>query len=246
MIEQKDTDDLVVIADNPTEMVDAQHATIGAVSAKLTRAEHDLADANETLKHLTDANMATTAAERIVKRAESRVQFLAKAKQALEAGYVIVPEMPCDVVAIRVKRRPKKQHTTSTWGTPSIDTEAAPGLAAGEGQYADPLPATQLATFDVKDKEGKDVTRTHRTTTGEWDTDIALPAEFLRPTVVQRTGRMMMRKIFDEVAVVGASTVYRHGRAMKADPMVIGSVIDTANKRKLWFLIAWFLDTSTI
>lgn len=43
MIEQLQ-DDIVVIADNPQEMVEAQHATIGVIGAKLDGARKELAD----------------------------------------------------------------------------------------------------------------------------------------------------------------------------------------------------------
>jgi hypothetical protein len=241
--------DLVVIADNPQEMVEAQHATIAVVGGKLERAQSELADASQTLITLQESGLSTTAAERIMRSAESRVVFLEKAKQALEAGYVIVPEMPCDVVAIRVKRdNPKKQHEIGGNYTPSISLEKAPGLPAGEGQYVDPLPDSEIKKFrELKPQSqgGGEIVKTHRVTTG-WDTDIELPVEFLKPAVVARTGKVMMRKLFDEVAVVGASSRYTSGRARKIDPMVVGSVIDGVNKRKLWFLVAWFVDTSEI
>src|SRR4051812_15733998 len=75
---QKTGDDLVVIADNPQEMVEAQNATIGIIAAKLDRAGSELADAMETQKHLADAGMVTGAAERMVKQAELRIEFLGK------------------------------------------------------------------------------------------------------------------------------------------------------------------------
>jgi hypothetical protein len=55
----------------------------------------------------------------------------------------------------------------------------------------------------------------------------------------------MLRKLFDEIAVVGASTSFADARR-RADPMVVGSVIDKVAKRKVWFLIAWFVDTRTL
>jgi hypothetical protein len=239
-------DDLVVIADNPAEMVEAQNATIGAIKLKMEHAQTELADAVETLRSLEAAGMATSVAGRMEKRAQSRVDFLTKALQALEAGYVIVPEMPSEVVAIRVRRRPRHQHETAHGNyTPSINPGKAEALPAGEGEYVDPIPVTKIEKFHENQGDGT-LTRTHRMTTGEWDTEIALPVEFLRPTVVQRTSKVMMRKIFDEIAVIGASGTFTGARAKKADPMVVGSVIDHVAKRKLWFLVAWFVDTKTI
>lgn len=238
--------DLVVIADNPTEMVEAQQATIATVAGKLAMARNEEADAVETVLALERANLNTDIAKRMLKRCESRTLYLDKAHQALSAGYVIVPEMPRDVIAIRVNRRPIGQRSESVHRySPSIHEVAASSLPVGEGEYVDPLPESQRGSYNTKDSEGKPITKYYRETTGEWNTDLALPSEFLKPTVIERTGKMMMRKIFDEIAVIGANGLTA-SRAKKADPMVIGSVIDKMANRKLWFLVAWFIDTRTI
>lgn len=244
---EEGTDDVVLVADNPSELQQLQVGMISAMGGKIARAVAEVEDGRRTMDALVAAGMDTRAADRNLKRAESRLDFLKKCLSALRDGYVIVPEMPHNVVAIRVKRGPRRQHERNPYGRiPTINTEGAPGLPEGEGSYADPLPASEIRRFENTDPATKKTeVVVHRTTTG-WDEIVGLPVTFLKPAVVERTGRCMMRKLFDEIAVVGADKFYVNRQARKADPMVLGSVVDRVTKRRAWFLVAWFVDTADL
>jgi len=67
-------------------------------------AEIEVRQARVTLEAAARANINSGPIKRILAKAEHRLMFLGKARQALEAGYVIVPNFPGDTIAIRVKR----------------------------------------------------------------------------------------------------------------------------------------------
>jgi hypothetical protein len=237
-------DNIVVIAERPEELVAAQNALCDNIGSKIAVARGEASEAEELLNIVRNAGLSDGAAKRGLDRAKSRVVFLCKVQEALAAGYVIMPDMPAEVIAIRVKRAPATTTVeTSNWHE---IVGKAQSLPAGEGEFADPkLPVT---------REYVESDRTQMTTpTGEWDFDFGLPMMFLKPRIVRRTGDAMTQRIFDEIAITPTPATKQAMRRVESqpvgatpDPMVIGRIIDRATKKRMCFLIAWFVDTSTI
>lgn len=247
---EKTGNDLVVIASHPQELAEGQVAVIQKVKEKELEAQDDLASAEHLLTVCKESGLNIPHAERGVRRAKQRVIYLDKVRQALEAGYVLVPNFPGDTIAIRVKEgsTPKRDHQEGNGWQPSVDPQEGHILPAGEGQYVDPLPYSVTGINRSTNDKGEAVTR-HYAYATEWDDEIALPVEFVKPTVIERTGMGMTRKIFDEIAVTrnmdmrGASTA---ARVNKGDPIVVGRIYDRQNKKAMSFLVAWFVDTKDI
>jgi len=247
-------DDLLVIAENPAELVASQNALIDNVGHKVELARAELADAEQLLAALREAGLDQRAAERMINRAKSRVEYLVKVHEALSAGYVMVPDMPAETIAIRVKRKPRFQQESGKWQYGlKVGDEVSQSLPSGVGVYASPQPHQTFLQEESVENGKKEITHFVETT-GEWDTDLRLPALFLKAQVVERTGKCLTRKLFDEIAInpgegrawTNAMASLAPAPASKGHPMVIGRIVDRATKKRLCFLIAWFIDTSGI
>jgi hypothetical protein len=239
--------DLVVIASDPKELAEGQHALVAKVRQKLAELGPEVEQAEAALLAADEANIETGALKRILNKHRDRGRYLEKVALALEAGYLIVPNFPGDTVAIRVKqdRRPRLAPNKGLYKhTANASPETGDLLPAGEGHYVDPNPIQEVSKLPPPEP-GK--TQQWLATPVEFDEQFALPVEFLKPTVIQRTGKCMARKIFDEVAIAPASG-WRGG-----DPMVLGRILlhrrrwaGDSSVRMLTFLVAWFQDTSEI
>lgn len=247
---EKTGNDLVVIASQPSELAEGQVAIIEKVSQKELEAQDDLASAETLLAACESAGLNVTHAKRGVVRAKSRLMYLGKVKAALEAGYVIVPNFPGETIAIRVKKdsSPKRDHRERDRWEPDIPAQEGHILPAGEGEYVNPLPEVYRGSYDGKDNAGVPIKRHYAYASG-WDDEISLPVDFLKPTVVQRAGMGVSRKIFDEIAVtrdMDMRSLNQTKRVNKGDPMVLGRIYDRRNNKALSFLVAWFVDTKDI
>lgn len=101
---EKTGNDLVVIASNPQELVESQQATIGKVAEKIRDADIEVRQARVTIDAGQRAGINVGPAKKILAKCVARAMFLGKVHDALEAGYVIVPNFPGETIAIRVKR----------------------------------------------------------------------------------------------------------------------------------------------
>lgn len=233
--------DLVVIASDPQELADGQAATIEVMKRKEAEAEAEVQQAEMLVESCMRANIGTASATRALKRAESRHLYLTKVRQALEEGYVIVPNFPGRTIAVRVKRdKPsgKVVETSSKWAQNAPD-QIAQILPVGEGRYVDVRPIQKDDSYKETDSDGKQVTKYLAWAT-DFSEEFGLPVEFMKPTVIQRTGKTMARKIFDEIAITGDPAWTR------GDPMVLGRIRDRKNRKEITFLVAWFVDTAVI
>lgn len=247
--------DLVVVATNPQELVDGQNAIIASVATKIEKAKADLAEANEILAAAKMAAIDDTAAKRLVKKEEQHLLYLEKVHAALSAGYVMMPNIPGSIIGIRVQRqRPhRKSECVEYEYETRVKSEIPDALEVGEGRYVKPVPSTTLSVN--RDDKGKFVDADLRV--HGFDEQMALPMDFMKPTVIARTGEAFKMKIFDEILIVHDGVIGddagRQIRVQKGDPLVIGRIVlpgpgrERSQRRKvISFLIAWFVDTSAI
>lgn len=95
--------------------------------------------------------------------------------------------------------------------------------SAGEGKYV--KPRTEGYTTSQKQGDGSNVSLYYAT---GFDEEIALPVEFLKPLIIERTGKAIDLKIFDELAIVYDGVTESKASPTtrtKGDPMVIGRII---------------------
>lgn len=168
-----------------------------------------------------------------------RVDYYKKIKSALEEGYNIVPNMPLDIFAVRTDRKnPLKKASFYRW-----DGRQARGgfLPEGEGRYVNPDPTQSYYEVTVPNKKtGEDEEKE------EWFADefqdVEFPIHMAKPEIMEATSRAEAMNIFDEIGVLPARR--------KVDPLIMGRIRDPRSSiyhdKHISFIIAWYLDTSTV
>lgn len=224
-----------VAALTPTEMVPAQHDLIGWCGRKIQA----LADERDELelhqKLALENGWKTSVVNANVSRTVRRIKYYEKMRAALQAGYLLVPNMPCDILAVRVNRdRQPKKETERSWY--SFAAKPMPQLPAGEGRYVDDTLTRSSYEYDEAQKDGKVVTKTvYRSE--DYD-EVDFPIDMAVP-VMGAAARAMALKVFDQIGLV------RNGR--EADPILLGQLLDPrGNNRLASFFIGWYVNTETL
>lgn len=224
-----------VVALTPAEMVPAQHDLIAWCDRKI-RALMDEGDELELHQKLAIENgWKTSVVVANLNRNAKRITYYQKMKAALEAGFLLVPNMPVDVLAIRVKRE-KPIGKTARWQS-QAERVPVESLPPGQGRYVDEAAFTR--TVEVyQERDGKQVAVNHAQAC-DFD-EVDFPVAFTKPVVLQRVGRAMALKVFDTIGLV------QNGRR-RGDPIYVGQIIDPrGNGRLATFFLAWWVDTSTL
>ena len=237
-----DSDDLTVLALTPAQMRPAQEGLIAWAQEKLRalNAEADEQDrAMEDAARFPFSNQRAQWARELNKTTKT-IAYYDKIRQALEAGYIIVPDFPVDVFAVRTKTETPTGSYTASYprreGT--AFTQQAKALPPGEGRYVSDDVRGEGEEVKTKDAQGREVTK-YRYTASEFR-DVAIPARLVRPEILDATHRALLLKVFDEVGLVGQP---------RQDPIIVGKIIDPRDKykqRRVSFFIAWWLDTATL
>jgi hypothetical protein len=248
---EKTGNDLLVIASQPQELADGQSALIARVKEKEIEAQTDLSEAEILIDRCQKAHLGIERPKRFKKRAESRLLYLSKMREALESGYVIMPNFPGTTIAVRVKKsKPnnRARFASSEWRAENaVPDVAAEILPTGEGSYVNPTP--KIYSEGWTEGEGdKKVDKAIAYATA-FEEELALPADFLKPSIIEMTSLAMNRKLFDEIAVIDgvprSRNAFVNNNSSKGDPLVVGVILDRVNRKRMSFLIAWFVDTAT-
>ncbi len=244
--------DLVVFGRNRADMLTAQNSMIEWASGALTESQAHLAEIVQNLE-LANANgwpVAGWETER--RRAQKKVEYYEKIHGALAAGYVIVPNIPVDVFAIRTKRTyPVQQYVESTneFDVRGDRTQRGQALAIGSGEYHDSEPFQRAG--EHKTSEGK-------TIYVQWAdkfNPVDFPIKAVMPVILEETSKALALKIFDEVGINPGRPGWSPSRVPNVrgvDPMVIGRVVYKQPDRRrnggkiVSFLITWWLKPSDI
>jgi hypothetical protein len=189
------------------------------------------------------------ALQRQARLAVKRTEYYEKLLAAVRAGYTIVPNMPVDLFAVRVIRKPGMKRESSIYGSANISDVSPQMLAEGEGKYvsASPLQSTWTATEPDPSNVGK--TREVNYAKFADFTEVAFPLQSARPMVMEATQEAMAMKLFDAMGIAPPNT-------RNADPMIVGWVMDPRTtkewdgqnhrRRHVSFLVAWHLDMRTL
>lgn len=227
-------EDMTLLALTPTDMAGAQQDLLAWCDRKIDATRSELADMEANLELATEHGWKHASVQSALNRTTRRIAYFEKIKAAVQAGYLIVPNFPIDIFAVRVKRekQPARTHD-SDWGGFRASAEMLP---AGEGRYVDDsvkyLDQSHTEVVDGKDK------RIRRYVTDEYDA-VDFPVAVVKPAVMQATARAMALRIFDEMGTVTNTA----GR----DPIVVGRLLDPrGNRRCVTFFVAWWLDTADL
>lgn len=225
-----------LVALTPADMAPAQHDLLTWCDGKVAAVQAELRDLETNLELATEHGWKHTTVAAAINRAKKRVLYYEKMKAAVEAGYLIVPNFPIDVFAVRVQRQRQREATSAYAYGHAYKEAKAELLPAGEGRYVD----EELLTHDESHTETVDgKTKTiSRYVSGDYDA-VDFPVIAVKPAVLAATQRAMALKVFDQVGTVTNSV----GR----DPIVVGRLLDPrGNGRCVTFFVAWWLDLASL
>jgi len=229
-------DNLALVALTPSDMPEQQRKLSAWCARKIEAVERELGHYTALQEEAVQGGFKWTSYAAGATRAAKRVDYYTKMKAAVDAGYLIVPNMPTITFAVRVKRgRPRRQES----GYRSSAARATPELLpAGEGRYVDDANFTAHYTYQDKDYQGNPIEKVRHFATA-FDDDVDFPLQGVMPEVLRATAHAMALKLFDQLGVVQNSG----GR----DPIVVGQLLDPRGNRRLTtFFVAWWLNTASL
>lgn len=244
------------VALTPQEMPLAQAEITAWCRAKVIELSKELAEARQSLRDVRRLKLGRTKAwQNVITRTANRMIYYAKILAAVRAGYLVVPNFPMEVIAVRVNRRAPNTITEDTY--PSAINKARPelNLPPGIGRYVDETNPHEDLSWDerVPDGKGGVTTKHHRLTkVAAYDETVDFPAALAKPIIIEATERAMALRLFDRIGIVNGGTTSLKSR--KSDPIVVGQIIDGSQPRswggeyphRVTFFVAWWLDTRAL
>lgn len=231
-------DEIVVMASDPTQMREA-HDTLGKwfgqkadfVQTEVDELQTNLGIAKENEWH-------TPRIKSALLRAKRRQIFYDKCGKAVEAGYSIIPNLPTDTFAVRVKENKKVsvKSMSYNWNPP---TQGPDQLPAGDGMNVGDALIQSSQEYEVTDSAGNTSSKTEYT----WEdlTCVNFPVPSAKPAILNAVVKALDLKIFDEIGILPARR--------QADPIIVGKVkckTGGYSEKELSFLIAWWIDTKDL
>lgn len=235
-VDESAAENMALVALTPAEMPDQQRALAEWCTRKIDAVQRELATFRALEEEAKVGGFRHATYTALVRKAEKRIVYYQKIQQAVEAGYLIVPNMPVNVFAVRVNPDRKPSEQSSTWNS---GFRAKPqALPPGEGQYVDESLNTGSRRYNETNAKGEVVTRTQYFST-DYDEEVDFPLRGVHPRVLQATSRAMALKLFDQLAVV------QNGGGR--DPIVVGQLLDPRGQSRLTtFFVAWWLNTADL
>lgn len=196
-----------------------------------------------------------------IDRAEKRKAFYVKLYAAAEAGYTIIPNMPIDLLAVKVDEVVPSDTDRHTWTNgpmpASVLAQSPDSLPAGEGTYVSPVPSVSRHNTTAQDAQGKRYTEHHVRAIAL--KDMEFPVSVAIPSIMDATAKAMALKIFDQIGICPAKGLRARPDAHRTqqlppsrdpDPLIIGQILSPksgySGGRPVSFLIAWHLDLRTL
>lgn len=231
--------DLTLVALTPADMVPAQTALGTWCDQKIAAVQAELSDLEINLELAVSHGWKHASVAASLNRTHKRILYYEKMKAAVEAGYLLVPNFPIDVFAVRVKRTQQPSQTSKYEYSSGYKTARAELLPAGEGRYVDETLEIRDLSYTKKLENGQ-TERVGLYASGDYDT-VDFPVVAVKPAILQATQRAMAMKVFDEMGTV------QNQPGSGRDPIVIGRLRDPrGNNRCATFFVAWWLDTASL
>lgn len=240
----QDVEDMIVVASTPGQLEQSQDKLQEWALRKVAFIEKQLELAEKNLKAAKDAKIATAPWRTEVKRWKKQAVYYTKLKEALDAGYFIVPDFPINVIAVRTnKKKPSDAGKVHHYISSVVD-EKPQALTTGDGEYVNPNPSAWKSAVDVertRHNGEKYPAKEDRWTTCHTFNQIDFPLRLVRPQVLKDFSRAMKRKIFDEIGVLPNTR-------RSSDPMIIGRLRMGSGRtdKTISFLISWWIPTQTL
>lgn len=224
----------------PAEMSSCQTALIAWCAEKIESMRAEAAELRESFQHAKERKWKTGTLKKHAELAADRVTFYEKMLSALHHGFVIVPNFPVSVFAIRTEKTAPLGHSILIKAKdykPEFEQEAQP-LTEGKGKYQNPFPYV-ADYYGGRDDKGQDWRRAYPSA---WD-QFEFPVTMAKPEIMRAADRAMALKVFDQIGILPAETMT--AKRAKGDPIIVGQLLDPRG-RVVTFMIAWHLDTRAL
>lgn len=218
-----------LIALSPTDLAPAQQSLIQWCDQRISHWISERREAHEAYEHAVSHKWRAEPFKRLMKKADRRIGFYRKIRTAIEAGYLIVPNFPMQIFAIRTGK------TAAHYEEKSYNSgfEQKPQrLEQGKGEYKSAHPL--VFREDRKRTDGKEGTEKVYYP-GKLRDEIEIPAHLVKPQILQAVDRARALKLFDSIGIVSDQ---------RADPIVCGQIESESGwgNKRVTFFIAWFVD----
>lgn len=233
--------DMTVVALKPEEMRPAQESLVVWVGEKLRSLDAEMREQEAMLAEAQTTTFTRQAAgwRAALGRTRRRIVFYDKIRAALEAGYIVVPNFPVDVFAVRTAAKSPGFHPAQ-WPSHVPDVKAEK-LPAGAGRYVSPRPVLARREYQTQDPTTKALVKKSEFYEKAFIEEIEFPVALTQPMVLKATDDALKRLIFDDVGMVGQP---------RRDPIIVGRLLDPIAKYgpvvRVTFFIAWWLDTRVL
>lgn len=229
----------------PEQMSSCQSALVAWCQQKIADVRGEAVELRGAFEQAKAKKWKTSVLRRHALLAEKRVVFYEKMLAALEHGFIIVPNFPVGMFAVRKEGSPDRRYLGYVkvgYSRPKHE-QIPDNLPEGEGEYQNPYP--YVYDFGrTKDEHGNEIVATAPNAWKELD----FPVAMAKPEIMEAADRAMALKIFDQLGILPAEVI-RTGRATR-DPIIVGQLVDprstTYNKKVVTFMIAWHLDTRAL
>lgn len=234
----------ILFGRTPEELTRA-HQDLGVwADRKLAELDREARDLTESLNVASTGGLKTDAIDRALARTERRLTFYRKIKKALDAGYMVVPNFPMDMIAVRTSAKSARGGLRRNFGYAPSDHYPQPAqqrLEAGEGRYVAGTALVERFTQQERRKPEAAPETCYYVKPGDLDDDIEVPMALAVPAVMSATSRALQEKIFDEIGIA-------RDRTVGGDPMILGRLLNPKHKwaTPVTFFVAWFFDPSRI
>ncbi len=241
---QPDMENITVSATSPGQIPHLQQSLLDWCREKLKRQRSELAELTAAYKQAKDNKWNTSRLGKARSNAADRVMFFRKIIDAMEAGFCLLPTMPCNLFAVRVSEDAAVKRHVYYWGKDVRIEADAEVMESGGGKYVGSTIRTSrdVRYVTAKDFQGKEQVVKKDITQPRDFRDVTFPFELAKPEMMERVSEAMKLRIFDELGFVPPQPA----AAASGDPIIVGRVIDPTNQRRLSFLIGWLVDTRQI
>lgn len=227
--------DVQLTATQPDEIATAQQALIEWTNKKIDSLQAERIELEDAYNHAVSQKWASGTLKRHAALAAKRIEFYEKMKSALESGFVIIPNFPVTVFAVRTERqKPLKLMTSHRYDTHEQKAEC---LDEGAGEYKNPFPLCYEREFPNPTEE--DPNRKGHSFWAEAWKDLEFPVTMSKVQIMEATTRAMALKIFDDFGIMP--------ERKKEDPIIVARLLDPRstkyNRRFVTFMVAWHLNT---
>jgi len=218
-----------LLASSRDELNAAHSDMLAWCDQKIAQMQQELKEANNLYDAAVQHKWKASPFKSQMARCVRIITFYNKVKQAVQAGFYIVPNFPMDVFAIRTTKAfpsgERSQH--------SSHTQSAMQLPAGLGDYVSPRPVLEREEEQYKDSDGKTKVRT-LSWPKAWR-DIQFPMVMAHSSIMTRVSDTLRLKLFDELGLCSDR---------RGDPMILGKIKCPKHQYHpgITFFIAWHLD----